>query len=54
MVGILENGEIFVWHKDKDIIKFISGLKKLTPDFSQGMFEIDSLVQITNFWIGSS
>ena len=37
LLGLLQSGELFVWHKDKDIIKIIPGLSKLTKNYQAGV-----------------
>ena len=35
-MGLLSNGELFIWHKDKDVVKFIPGLEKMDNNFTTG------------------
>lgn len=36
LLGLLDNGEIFVWHKDKDVVKFVAGFDRQEESFSTG------------------
>lgn len=36
LLGVLQNGEVFVWHKDQDIIKFVTGLDTLADIYQTG------------------
>ena len=40
-MGIQNNGELFVWFKDKDILKTVSGLEGIVPldDLRRGKYE---------------
>ncbi|XP_053394280.1 ciliogenesis and planar polarity effector 1-like isoform X3 [Mercenaria mercenaria] len=42
LLGILQNGEVFVWHKDKDIVKFVEGLDTLTDSYQTELCHIDA------------
>ncbi|KAL4235812.1 hypothetical protein ACF0H5_004202 [Mactra antiquata] len=42
LLGLLQNGELFIWHKEKDIIKFVVGLDTLVDNFSTEMCYIDA------------
>ena len=37
LLGILHSGEIFIWHKDKDVVRILPELEKIAPDFLSGM-----------------
>jgi len=39
-VGLLKSGEVFVWHKDRDILKSIHGLETIVSgeEFIQGKY----------------
>ena len=45
LLGLLQSGELFVWHKDKDIIKIIPSLSKLTKNYQAGVY----FFHISNF-----
>ncbi|XP_052775731.1 ciliogenesis and planar polarity effector 1-like isoform X4 [Mya arenaria] len=42
LVGLLSNGELFIWHKDKDVVKFIPGLEKMDNNLATEKCHIDA------------
>ena len=39
LLGLLQSGEVFVWHKDKDAVKIIPGLSKQTKNYQAGLWQ---------------
>ena len=37
-MGFLENGEIFIWHKDKEVVKYVAGFNKLVNNYQTGNY----------------
>lgn len=52
LLGILQNGDLFVWHKDKDNLKFVSGLEKHTNNFHTEHICISASGKCTYILIG--
>ncbi len=36
MAGLLYSGDVFLWHKDTDLLRFVAGLSALAPHLEAG------------------